>query len=270
MAAPINPFTPPAELHALLPAPVVEAIAAVDALAARVADAQARIHEFGNRAENPDRHYDGLVRAAVASGGSAADVPDDRARWVEGYRLARADKSALNPLLEVAWRDLRGALVAHRVEALAAIEPTITEAAKVYAKHIDGAETAAAEHRARTTIRQWVATADRNGGPDPYKPSREVDVVAGKLRATPSEAIGLLRADANSLTTIQAAEAKEQARRAYNDAAVAKVAAAAKARDAQELAAAKAHKAMREATRVAELERTAAREAAAVPGTPAA
>lgn len=270
MAAPINPFTPPKELHPLLPSDVVTAIEAVDKLAARVADATARAHKYGPRADRADWYHGEAVRSAIAAGGSSSDVPDERAEWIEGYRQAREDKQALGPILEVAWRSLKEALIANTTEALAKVEPTVTEAADAYREAIEAAEAAAAEHRAKMVLRLWISTADRAGGPDPMKPTRETDVTAGRVSCTPSEAIGVLRADANALATLRERERHDAARRAHNDGIAAERKAAADARAAQEEAAIAARARQREQTRERELKATAEREARQIPGTPAA
>ena len=102
-----------------------------------------------------------------------------------------------------------------------------------YVAAISYAEAAAAEHRARMTLRSWVSTADRVGGPDPFKPTREVDVVAGQVSATPSEAIAVLRADADALATLRATEAKKRAHTEREESIRASRAAAAQARAAR-------------------------------------
>jgi hypothetical protein len=97
-----------------------------------MADANARANENGPRAEYPDRFHGTAVREAVAAGGSSADVPDERAKWAELVQAGPRGQAALRPLLEVAWRDLKAAIVANTTEALAAIEPTVEASATVY------------------------------------------------------------------------------------------------------------------------------------------
>lgn len=264
----VNPFTPKGAARALLPAPIAAACEAVDGLAARLEDARARAGQYAQKAERPDHWHMEAVRAAVAAGGSSQDVPDERAAWVEGYRQAQEDKQALGPLLDVAWRDLREAMLAHRTEALPAVEATVTDAAADYAAALDAATAAEARHREAMTLRRWLATAQQKAGPDPFKPEREKELTVGKLTALPSQALALLRADAAALDTLheQERQARARADREARIAAERKAASAALARRERE--AAQRHAELRAAKLETERARTAAREAARIPGMP--
>lgn len=266
----LNAYTPPAEVRHLLPAEVVDACEKVDALRARIEDAAARRAHYGPKAERPDHHHMEAVRAAVAAGGSSADVPDDRAAWAEAYRQAQEDGKALTPLMDVAWRDLRDTLRAHAGAIAAAAEPVITEAATRYADALDAAEQAEADHRTAMTLRKWAGTADRDSGPDGFKASRQAEVTAGKLTATAGQALDLLRADAAALATLHERERRARARREREARIAAERKAAADERNRREVEALELHAAQRRARLEKERAATAAAEAAAIPGvTPA-
>lgn len=264
---PANFFVPPPAERALLGPEIDAACAHVESLAARLEDAQQRAGKWGPLAENPDRHHLARVRAAVENGGSSADVPDERGLWTEQYRQAREDVTALRPMLDAAWIALQGAMVKHRGEAVAPVDSVITAAAQDYAAALDDVERAEAKHRAAMTLRTWLGTADRRGGPDPYRPDRQT---AADGQLTPAQALAALRADVDALGALREAERKAKARADYEAKVAADRRAAATAREQQERTAAERLAATRAATREREVAETAAAEARQIPGTPAA
>lgn len=263
---PANYYVPAPADRALLGPEIDQACAHVESLAARLDDAQQRANKWGPLAEAPDRHHLARVRAAVENGGSSADVPDERGLWADQYRQAREDLTALKPLLDSAWIALQGAIVKTRGEAVAPVDSVITAAAEQYAAALDDVERAEAKHRAALNLRKWIGTADRRGGPDPWRPDRQT---APEGQLTPAQALAALRADVDALGTLRAAERADQARREWSEKVRREREAEAAAREKHERESAERRAAQRKSTRTAALAKTAAAEAAAIPGTPA-